>query len=117
MTGTSPLQVATSGDRPDRQRGIGAAMVTAATTALTAVTPSEAGTRSGIVNTSRELGGALGVAVLSTVAATDMTGEISTTGVTLAFTAAAVAAAAAVALSTLVVPAGVSSADAPRPVH
>ncbi|WP_426502970.1 MFS transporter [Dactylosporangium sp. McL0621] len=97
--------------------GVGAAMVTAVTAALTAVTPSEAGTRSGVVNTFHELGGALGVAVLSTVAATDVTGEIGTAGVTLAFVVAAVTAAAAAVLSTFVVPAGVAPADAPRPIH
>jgi EmrB/QacA subfamily drug resistance transporter len=97
--------------------GVGAAMVTAVTAALTAVTPSEAGARSGVVNTFHELGGALGVAVLSTVAASDVTGEISTTGVSLAFTVGAAVAVAAAPLSTLVVPAGVSPADAPRPIH
>lgn len=97
--------------------GVGAAMVTAVTAALTAVTPSEAGTRSGVVNTFHELGGALGVAVLSTVAATDVTGEIGTSGVALAFTVAAITAAVAAAIGTFVVPAGVAPADGPRAMH
>jgi len=96
--------------------GVGAAMVTAVTAALTAVAPAEAGARSGVVNTFHELGGALGVAVLSVVAA-DPTGEISAAGVTRAFTVAAVAAAVAGAVSLLAVPAGVAPADGPRPLH
>ncbi|MFF5289619.1 MFS transporter [Paractinoplanes globisporus] len=97
--------------------GAGAAMVTAVTTALADVTPSEAGTRSGVVNTFHELGGALGVALLSTAAATGTAGEISTAGVTLALAAAAAGAVAAAALSLWVVPAGVAPMDAPHPVH
>lgn len=52
----------------------GALAVAAFTTALTAVEPHEAGSRSGIVNTFHELGGALGVAVLSSIAASGLTG-------------------------------------------
>jgi len=48
--------------------GIGATFVTAFTAALTNVAPAEAGLRSALVNTFHELGGAVGVAVLSTVA-------------------------------------------------
>jgi EmrB/QacA subfamily drug resistance transporter len=97
--------------------GVGAALVTAVTAALTAVAPGEAGTRSGIVNTFHELGGTLGVAVLSTVAAGGVTGEVSTTGVTLAFTVSAAAALAAAALSVFVVPAGVAPAGATPHAH
>jgi hypothetical protein len=50
--------------------GIGATFVTAFTAALTNVEPAEAGLRSALVNTFHELGGAAGVAVLSTVAGT-----------------------------------------------
>ncbi|GAA0355108.1 MFS transporter [Microbispora corallina] len=97
--------------------GVGAALVTAVTAALTAVAPDEAGTRSGIVNTFHELGGALGVAVLSTVAAGGVTGEVSATGVALAFTVGAVAALAAAALSVFVVPPGVAPAGATPHAH
>jgi hypothetical protein len=69
------------------------------------------------VNTFHELGGTLGVAVLSTVATGGVTGEVSTTGVTLAFTVSAVAAVAAAALSVFVVPAGVAPAGATPHAH
>ncbi|MGI5229576.1 MFS transporter [Actinoallomurus sp. CA-142502] len=97
--------------------GVGAALVTAVTTALTAVAPGEAGTRSGIVNTSHELGGTLGVAVLSTVAAGGVAGEVSATGVTLAFAVGAVAALAAAGLSVFVMPPGVAPASATPHAH
>ncbi|MBP2707803.1 MFS transporter [Microbispora sp. RL4-1S] len=97
--------------------GVGAALVTAVTAALTAVAPGETGTRSGIVNTFHELGGAFGVAVLSTVAAAGVTGEVTAAGVALAFTVSAVAALAAAVLSAFVVPAGVAPAGAAPHVH
>ncbi|MFJ3306967.1 DHA2 family efflux MFS transporter permease subunit [Streptomyces sp. NPDC086549] len=49
--------------------GVGAVFVTATTTALALVAPEEAGLASGVVNTFHEVGGSIGVAVLSTVAA------------------------------------------------
>jgi hypothetical protein len=97
--------------------GAGAAMVTAVTVALTAVAASESGTRSGVVNTFHELGGALGVAVLAGIAGGNATDTISANGVSLAFTAGAVVAAAAAALSAFVVPAGVAPAGASQPIH
>lgn len=48
--------------------GIGACFVTAFTTALADVTEQEAGLRSAITNTFHELGGSIGVAVMSSVA-------------------------------------------------
>src|SRR5689334_5987819 len=48
--------------------GIGATFVTAFTASLTGAAPAEAGLRSALVNTFHELGGAAGVAVLSSVA-------------------------------------------------
>ena len=53
--------------------GIGATLVTATTTALAHVQPEEAGVRSGLVSTFHDLGSALGVAVLSSLAATSVT--------------------------------------------
>ncbi|WP_128380055.1 MFS transporter [Streptomyces cavernae] len=50
--------------------GIGAVFVTATTTALGMVEHHEAGLASGVVNTFHELGGSIGVAVVSTIAAT-----------------------------------------------
>jgi predicted MFS family arabinose efflux permease len=95
--------------------GVGAALVAAITAALTAVDPHEAGTRSGIVNTFHELGAALGVAVLSSVALAG--GEPSATGFTHAFTVSAVVALVAAALAALVVPAGVAPAGAVPHAH
>ncbi|GAA4586661.1 DHA2 family efflux MFS transporter permease subunit [Planotetraspora phitsanulokensis] len=97
--------------------GVGAALVTAVTAALSGVAPDEAGTRSGIVNTFHELGGALGVAVLSSVAVGGVTGDISTSGVTHAFTVSAVAAVAAAVLAAIIVPAGVAPAGAIPHTH
>lgn len=93
--------------------GVGAALVTAVTAALTAVAPGD----SGIVSAFHELGGTLAAAVLSTVAAGGVTGEVGTTGVTLAFTVSAVTALAAAALSVFVVPAGVAPGGATPHAH
>jgi predicted MFS family arabinose efflux permease len=49
--------------------GVGAVFVTATTTVLALVGPEEAGLASGVVNTFHEVGGSIGVAVLSTIAA------------------------------------------------
>ncbi len=49
--------------------GLGMALVTATTTAMTKVDPDHAGMVSGLVNTAHELGAALGVALVSTIAA------------------------------------------------
>src|SRR5204863_5277011 len=48
--------------------GIGIAFVPVTITAVAGVAPGEAGLASGLVNTSRQVGGALGLAVLATVA-------------------------------------------------
>jgi predicted MFS family arabinose efflux permease len=48
--------------------GMGAAFVPVTITAMAGVTPGEAGLASGLVNTSRQMGGALGLAILATVA-------------------------------------------------
>ncbi|MFJ8645167.1 DHA2 family efflux MFS transporter permease subunit [Streptomyces sp. NPDC093546] len=54
--------------------GIGAVFVTATATALALTAPHEAGLASGVVNTFHEVGGSVGVAVLSTVAAAGIGG-------------------------------------------
>jgi len=88
--------------------GIGATFVTAFTTALADVDPNEAGMRSAIVSTFHELGGALGVAVLSSLAAASLT--ITTTthldqhGFTLAYSVGGAAALAAALVAGLLVP-------------
>jgi MFS family permease len=48
--------------------GLGAAFVPVTITAMAGVEPREAGLASGLVNTSRQVGGALGLAILATVA-------------------------------------------------
>jgi EmrB/QacA subfamily drug resistance transporter len=50
--------------------GLGFAFVPNTIAALEGVTPAEAGVASGLINTSQQIGGALGVAILTTVAAT-----------------------------------------------
>jgi len=87
--------------------GLGATLVAATTSALSDVDPHEAGVRSGIVNTAHELGAAVGVAALSSVAAASLAvGSLSLTGFTRAFTASSVAALVAAVLAAMFVPAG-----------
>lgn len=84
--------------------GIGAIFVTATSTALANVPPHEAGVASGVINTFHEVGGGIGVAVLSTIAADGIThGTLS--GFTHAFAiSAAIAVLAAVAARFLTPP-------------
>ncbi|MDI2124603.1 MFS transporter [Yinghuangia seranimata] len=76
--------------------GLGAAFVAATTTALAYVGPHDAGAASGLVNTGHELGGTLGIAVMSSIAASSLdavgAARMSADGIGTAFTAAAVAA-------------------------
>ncbi|MEU6854813.1 MFS transporter [Actinacidiphila alni] len=85
--------------------GIGAVFVTAITTALSLVEPEKSGLASGVVNTFHEVGGSIGVAVVSTVAATGIA-RGTVPGFAHAFTVTAAAAAASAALCVLVVPRG-----------
>lgn len=87
--------------------GIGAAFVVATTTTLANVPHHEAGLASGVVTTFHEVGGAVGVAVFSAVAATSIGAGVATTGgFTDAFLVSAVAAAAAAVAVLWLVPAG-----------
>ncbi|MEW1848558.1 MFS transporter, partial [Nonomuraea angiospora] len=52
--------------------GIGPAFVTATTTTMANIPPGENGVASGVINTFHELGGSIGVAVVSTVAASSL---------------------------------------------
>ena len=96
--------------------GIGAAFVAASTTALAQVAASEAGIASGLLSTFHEFGAALGVAVVSSIAATSIAGS-GGSGFTRGFIFAAVTAAVAAVLSLIIVPAAKPSAGAPAHVH
>ncbi len=98
--------------------GIGATFVAAFTTALSRIDPGQAGVGSGIVNTFHELGGAIGVAVVSSIAAPSLAAaSLSSAGFTRAFTFSAAAALAAAALAALIVPAGKAPAGAMPHAH
>ncbi|MCW3841027.1 MFS transporter [Micromonospora yasonensis] len=98
--------------------GLGATFVAATTTALADVAPGAAGLTSGIVNTFHELGGSVGVAVVSTVAAASLaSGGVVATGFTHAFGFSAVAAALAALVALVLVPAGRPPANAPVRLH
>ena len=62
--------------------GIGFSFVPISIAALAGVTPSEAGLASGLINTSQQIGGALGIAALSTIA-TSRTEDSAATGAVL----------------------------------
>jgi EmrB/QacA subfamily drug resistance transporter len=93
--------------------GIGMTFVSATTTAFSEVAHDDSGMASGLVNTSHELGLALGVAVVSTIAAASLGGAAdSVGGFQAAFLVAASIAVAAVGIA-FVLPAGRLPADAP----
>ena len=102
--------------------GIGATFVTAFTVALADVDPGEAGLRSAVVSTFHELGGAIGVAVLSSAAGAAL-GRLATPAhdFTGAFTLAAVAAAVSMIVAAVLTPAVTRPAaavgDRARPAH
>lgn len=85
--------------------GLGAVFVTATTTALALVVHEEAGLASGVVNTFHEVGGSIGVAVMSTVAASGIERGV-TGGFTDAFTVSAVGAGLAALVALFLVPPG-----------
>ncbi|GLX02006.1 MFS transporter [Microtetraspora sp. NBRC 16547] len=85
--------------------GLGAVFVSATTTALALVAHHESGLASGVVNTFHELGGAIGVAVVSSLAAPSLTGH-GLTGFTSAFTAWAVTGVVAALVAIALVPSG-----------
>jgi EmrB/QacA subfamily drug resistance transporter len=85
--------------------GIGATFVTAFTVALADADPSVAGLRSAIVTTFHELGGAFGVAVLSSAAGAALTASHPLAhDFTTAYTVAAVAAAVSAVIAAVLVP-------------
>lgn len=82
--------------------GIGASFVAMGTAATAGISPQDAGMASGMLNSSRLLGGSVGLAVLSTIAAT-VTAALSDGYSTALLVSAALVAAGA--LSALAVPA------------
>ncbi len=93
--------------------GIGSAFVTAFSTTLANVSDGEAGVVSGVINTSHELGGAIGVAVVSTLAAGSITAASAKVGAvadiggfTSAFTFCAIAAIIAAPVALYLMPGG-----------
>jgi EmrB/QacA subfamily drug resistance transporter len=89
--------------------GLGAGFVVATTTAMAHVDHDQAGLTSGLLNTGHELGAALGVAVVSTIAAASVTGDPlagppPVSGFDRAFLAGAVVAAAAAAAAPWLLP-------------
>jgi EmrB/QacA subfamily drug resistance transporter len=86
--------------------GIGTTFVTAFTASLTGAEPTEAGLRSALVNIFHELGGAAGVAVLSSAAGTGLVAaHLASHDFTHAFTVGAACAAVFVAIAAALVPA------------
>jgi EmrB/QacA subfamily drug resistance transporter len=85
--------------------GVGPVFMAATSTALGDAEPHEAGLASGLINTFHELGGAIGVAVVSTIAATGISAG-SLTGFTDAFTITAITAAAVAVIALALVPPG-----------
>ncbi|MER8042503.1 MFS transporter [Streptomyces sp. NPDC094032] len=87
--------------------GLGAVFVTATTTALGLTAPHEAGVASGIVNTFHELGGSIGVAAVSSLAAPALTPTpLDQPSFTAAFTLLTATAAATALAAPLLVPKG-----------
>lgn len=87
--------------------GIGPVFVTATTTTLANVPHEEAGVASGVINTFHELGGSIGVAVVSTVAAASIIATVPDLGgFTDAYLLCAIVAVAAAVLGGALVPAG-----------
>ena len=86
--------------------GIGATFVTAFTASLTDAAAAEGGLRSALVNTFHELGGAVGVAVLSSAAGAGLVmAHLSSHDFARAFAVGAVGAAACLAIAAVLVPA------------
>jgi hypothetical protein len=98
--------------------GIGACFVTAFTASLTDAPAAEGGLRSALVNTFHELGGAAGVAVLSTIAGTALVAaHPAATAFRGAFTAGAACAVAAAVIAALLVPPVLRDAGADHGAH
>jgi EmrB/QacA subfamily drug resistance transporter len=103
--------------------GLGMAFVTATTTAMAQVDPDRAGMVSGVINTAHELGAALGVALVSTIAGASVevgpaAAQAATTGFDHAFLACAILAGLVTVAASWLLPAGRPPAgDGPRFAH
>jgi EmrB/QacA subfamily drug resistance transporter len=98
--------------------GIGATFVTAFTASLADAAPAEAGLRSALVNTFHELGGAAGVAVLSSAAGAGLAAaQLASHDFARAFTVGAFCAAVSVAIAAVLVPAVLRSPAGGTPGH
>jgi EmrB/QacA subfamily drug resistance transporter len=88
--------------------GIGSLFVTAFSAMMAKVEPEEAGVAAGVINTFHELGGAVGVAVVSTVAGSSIvtTGGASVSGFADGYLTCAIAAGVAALVSLVLVPGG-----------
>ncbi|MDQ0381992.1 MFS transporter [Amycolatopsis thermophila] len=86
--------------------GLGPLFVTATSTTLANVGHTESGVASGVINTFHELGGSIGVAVVSTVAAGSIAGDAGVGGFTAAYLLCAIAAPVAAVVAAVLVPAG-----------
>jgi hypothetical protein len=89
--------------------GIGAIFVTAFSATMSQVEAHEAGVASGVINTFHELGGAIGVAVVSTVASSSVavgTGAVSVGGFTDGYLVCAISAAVSALVALVLVPRG-----------
>jgi EmrB/QacA subfamily drug resistance transporter len=98
--------------------GIGGCFVTAFTASLTDAPATEGGLRSALVNTFHELGGAAGVAVISTIAGTALAAaHPAATAFRDAYVAGAACAVAAAVIAAVLVPPVLRDASAGRPAH
>jgi MFS family permease len=97
--------------------GLGGAFVASTTTALSHVAHHEAGVVSGLVNTFHEMGGALGVAAVSAIAASSLTSPQIEGGFIQAFGVSALIAGVTAVTAALLVPPGKPAAGTPRFAH
>ena len=100
--------------------GLGMAFVTATTTAMSRVDPDRAGMVSGVVNTAHELGAALGVAIVSTIAGASVdagSAVVPVAGFGDAFLACAIIAVVVAAAAAWLLPPGRPATDTPVFAH
>ena len=97
--------------------GIGLVFVTISITAMSEIGPDRAGLASGLMQTSHEIGAAVGVALMSMIAVTSGTGTITAAGYADGFLASALLAAVLALIAVARVPAGRPVATAGASLH